>query len=188
MRYQNYLQSDEWKIKRQLALQQAGGRCRICNSQKSLQVHHRSYARKGTPEEVLDLVVLCDDCHGWFHKKKKFLEELNDLKQARENYIDDDTQIELEECQVERLILLLALLSSGVTSTFEALGKVESFLVKSYSIPEHVSPINLTDIVPDIGEWKGVINDGDVTVWQEKLLQRIIKYIAVRQKATEGHY
>lgn len=70
MKYQEYLQSPEWKVKRELALHLSSGRCMICNSAGPLEIHHRSYARVGTPQEVLDLVALCALCHGIFHQDR----------------------------------------------------------------------------------------------------------------------
>jgi 5-methylcytosine-specific restriction endonuclease McrA len=66
MPYPEYLQTPEWQSKRQKALRFAGFRCQICNSPDSLNVHHRTYERKGH-ERLGDLIVLCQDCHATFH-------------------------------------------------------------------------------------------------------------------------
>lgn len=60
--YQDYLQSFEWQIKRQQVIDIWGGRCALCNSGGSLEVHHRTYERLGN-ERLTDLLPLCDDCH-----------------------------------------------------------------------------------------------------------------------------
>lgn len=65
--YAEYLRSDWWKERRALAIQQAGGRCQVCNSPDSLNVHHRSYDRLGY-EPLSDLTVLCRPCHALFHE------------------------------------------------------------------------------------------------------------------------
>lgn len=66
MDYDAYLQSDGWKDKRREALHRASNRCQVCNSQTSLDVHHRTYERLGF-EHNEDLTVLCRECHELFH-------------------------------------------------------------------------------------------------------------------------
>ncbi len=74
MPYPKYLQSEEWKEKRMVALQRAEFRCQICNSREELRVHHRTYERRGA-ERMKDLTVLCDVCHGIFHEHGKLTKE-----------------------------------------------------------------------------------------------------------------
>ena len=62
MNYLTYLQSQEWKIRRNMALVAFDHRCAVCNSDARLEVHHRTYERLGY-ELPGDLVVLCADCH-----------------------------------------------------------------------------------------------------------------------------
>ncbi len=64
--YAEYLASDEWRARRDEAVQRAEGRCQLCNSSKRLNVHHRTYKRRGK-ELPSDLTVLCDECHRHFH-------------------------------------------------------------------------------------------------------------------------
>jgi hypothetical protein len=61
--YRDYLHSEVWLRLREQALEKAGWRCQICNKEKSLQVHHRKYAKKWGEESVSDLTVLCLRCH-----------------------------------------------------------------------------------------------------------------------------
>lgn len=68
MPYQAYLQTPEWQAKRDQALDKAGHRCQLCNSNDSLNVHHRTYERRGN-EELSDLTVLCRACHSLFHDR-----------------------------------------------------------------------------------------------------------------------
>jgi 5-methylcytosine-specific restriction endonuclease McrA len=71
MPYQEYLQTPEWKARRLRHLKSVGYRCQICNaSGKTLNVHHRTYIRRGE-ELYQDLVVLCEDCHETFHREGK---------------------------------------------------------------------------------------------------------------------
>lgn len=68
MPYELYLKTDEWREKRELALERDGYRCRLCDTREQLHVHHRTYARRGN-ERLDDLTTLCDRCHNWFHEK-----------------------------------------------------------------------------------------------------------------------
>lgn len=66
MAYELYLQTREWKAKRNRKLIQAGNRCQLCGSSHRLEVHHLTYERRGY-ELLEDLVVLCRDCHQKHH-------------------------------------------------------------------------------------------------------------------------
>lgn len=66
--YLEYLKTEHWKQVRNMALAQAGNRCQLCNNDRSLQVHHRTYERVGH-EDLKDLTVLCGKCHRAFHGK-----------------------------------------------------------------------------------------------------------------------
>lgn len=63
-----YLKTEHWKQVRAMALANAGNRCQLCNNDRSLQVHHRTYERVGH-EDLKDLTVLCGRCHRAFHGK-----------------------------------------------------------------------------------------------------------------------
>jgi len=69
MDYEDYLQTDEWKEKREQALDRDSYRCRLCNTDKNLHVHHRTYQRRGN-EDLDDLTTLCNECHEAFHERK----------------------------------------------------------------------------------------------------------------------
>lgn len=66
--YEEYLKLPHWANMRKAALERAAGRCQLCNSDKALQVHHRTYERLGC-ELPSDLTVLCRECHGRYHGK-----------------------------------------------------------------------------------------------------------------------
>ena len=66
MDYREYLKSDRWKYIRDWILTFWDHRCAICNSSKSVQVHHRTYERLGH-ELTTDLIPLCDRCHELHH-------------------------------------------------------------------------------------------------------------------------
>ncbi|MER2528719.1 MAG: HNH endonuclease signature motif containing protein [Candidatus Competibacter denitrificans] len=63
--YHDYLDSDDWKERRQQALDRAQGRCVQCGV-KATEVHHLTYARIGC-EHPADLIALCYTCHQRVH-------------------------------------------------------------------------------------------------------------------------
>lgn len=65
-RYRAYLESSEWRKRRNAALKNAGFRCDRCRGKRDLQVHHRTYERLGA-ELPADLEVLCENCHREHH-------------------------------------------------------------------------------------------------------------------------
>lgn len=67
MPYKEYLQTDHWKRVRASALKRAAYKCQVCNSDLLLQVHHRSYQKRGQ-ERASDVTVLCRRCHADFHR------------------------------------------------------------------------------------------------------------------------
>lgn len=66
MPYVDYLRTEHWQDTRAAALHRAGHRCQVCNGDERLEVHHRTYERRGE-ELPEDLTVLCADCHRLFH-------------------------------------------------------------------------------------------------------------------------
>ena len=72
-KYREYLQSERWKFLSELAKENAGNRCQVCNSDGNLNVHHREYPQIWGEESLDFLTVLCKNCHGTFHRKMKML-------------------------------------------------------------------------------------------------------------------
>lgn len=68
--YAAYIASPTWTATRGKALAHHGTQCYACSGHKSLQVHHKNYARIGR-EKMSDLVVLCNGCHKAAHKAIK---------------------------------------------------------------------------------------------------------------------
>jgi hypothetical protein len=66
MNYADYLHSPEWQTLRQRAIERDGKRCRICNSNKRLEVHHRVYVWDVNHDPIDDLTTLCYRCHKLF--------------------------------------------------------------------------------------------------------------------------
>lgn len=61
MEYQEYLNSADWLAKRLTKLRQ-NPKCEVCDSLKSLQVHHLNY-RNLYDVQPTDLMTLCQTCH-----------------------------------------------------------------------------------------------------------------------------
>lgn len=74
MPYREYLQTPEWKAKREGALKRAKYSCQTCGTGGKLHVHHRTYARRGD-EWNADLIALCEECHRIFHENGKLSEK-----------------------------------------------------------------------------------------------------------------
>lgn len=66
MPYDAYLRTDHWLECRERILERAEHRCELCFSPNNLEVHHKTYVRRGC-ERDNDLIALCDRCHERFH-------------------------------------------------------------------------------------------------------------------------
>jgi hypothetical protein len=64
-----------WRLRRQAAIDRSGGFCEDCGSREKLDVHHRTYKRKGA-EGASDLVALCRRCHGERHRGKRIVPDV----------------------------------------------------------------------------------------------------------------
>ena len=65
-----YLQSPEWKAKRQLVMKRAGGICEGCGERRAIQVHHTTYAH-WRHEFLWELKAVCEGCHARAHPDKE---------------------------------------------------------------------------------------------------------------------
>lgn len=63
--YHEYLQSKVWGVIRERVLRRDNHRCRVCNDDEGLNVHHRTYERVGSEKDE-DLTTLCRVCHQLF--------------------------------------------------------------------------------------------------------------------------
>jgi 5-methylcytosine-specific restriction endonuclease McrA len=71
--YNKYLQSPEWREKRDLVLKRDNYKCQCCLDALATQVHHKSYMfvdLKGG-EPAFDLVAICTPCHEKIETKKR---------------------------------------------------------------------------------------------------------------------
>jgi len=79
--YEEYLMSEKWNEKRKQALERAQYRCQVCNSSRTLHVHHRTYARIYN-EDIEDLTVLCVECHSSYHERKNEQKKKHEKKRT----------------------------------------------------------------------------------------------------------
>jgi hypothetical protein len=82
-KYQSYLASREWWIKRNAVYERADGYCERCNENDGVAVHHLTYIRK-YQEQLSDLQLLCEDCHNFTHGRSDY-----DPLEAYKKYHDD---------------------------------------------------------------------------------------------------
>ena len=69
-RYENYLQSPQWRQKRQIVLERDNHRCQGCGQQRATQVHHRTY-HNIYREFLFELISVCDECHARLHENRE---------------------------------------------------------------------------------------------------------------------
>ncbi len=105
MPYQEYLQTPEWRQKREQVLERDNYCCRVCNSDERLHVHHRTYARRGN-EDLEDLTTLCEECHERFHEKTNQIEYSRRETHQRREFIERVRKV-TKENEVYRLNRLL---------------------------------------------------------------------------------
>ncbi len=60
--YRKYLQSPEWKARKEPVLERDNYACTVCGSNLNLHVHHLHYDNIGE-ESLSDLATLCKSCH-----------------------------------------------------------------------------------------------------------------------------
>ena len=65
--YKTYINSRRWKSLSRKIKNRDGNKCKLCDSERILEVHHLSYVRLGK-ERGADLVTLCQSCHAEQHK------------------------------------------------------------------------------------------------------------------------
>lgn len=67
MKYQDYIDSERWRSRRNRFLAEHGRACRMCGATKKIHVHHLTYERIGHELDD-DLMVLCPNHHRDVHK------------------------------------------------------------------------------------------------------------------------
>ena len=69
-RYNEFMQSEEWRDLRTVMLDIYNHQCDVCGATEDLHVHHLTYERFGGDERTTDLQVLCKTCHERAHGRK----------------------------------------------------------------------------------------------------------------------
>lgn len=71
--YNQYLDSPEWRRKRELVLKRDNYLCQCCLKNTATQVHHKSYEFVDLEggEPAFDLVAICTPCHDFIEKMKQ---------------------------------------------------------------------------------------------------------------------
>lgn len=64
--YEDYLVSDEWRHKRDIARRRSLGRCEFCGAAMD-HVHHIRYPKRLGDEPLSDLIAVCKSCHDKSH-------------------------------------------------------------------------------------------------------------------------
>lgn len=67
--YRAYLQSPEWRARREKVMKRCGGFCEGCGDNSAVHVHHRTYRHFGN-EFLFELLGLCRDCHERLHAEE----------------------------------------------------------------------------------------------------------------------
>lgn len=78
-----YWATPEWRSMRAYIIARDGRRCKVCNADQSLSVHHRTYNRGRGRELPDDLVTLCAACHGNFHSNRRLFRPPTKKQQRR---------------------------------------------------------------------------------------------------------
>lgn len=68
--YQEYLQSEAWRKKRDRVMKRANFTCEGCGDARATEVHHLTYADIYN-EFLWQLVAICRECHARFHDKNR---------------------------------------------------------------------------------------------------------------------
>lgn len=98
-KYQEYLASREWSIRRNDVHRRADNKCERCFRRPIAAVHHLTYENI-YKEPVEDLRALCNECHDWLHGKMDhdelyisrfyFAGKIKPLNDWRRKYLDSD--------------------------------------------------------------------------------------------------
>lgn len=93
--YQRYLQSVEWKAKRELVIKRCGGVCEGCGLQPVTEVHHSTYRHFGD-EFLFELRGLCQGCHDRLHNEDDHSEGEGSAARQAEAPFEEPDDIEFD--------------------------------------------------------------------------------------------
>lgn len=92
--YQEYMQSDRWKVQRAKAFDRDGQACIVCGAKKHLEGHHINYDLMGTDYDYLEVITVCHDCHMRIEdqkKRKSFYTASASLEEKTKSKIEEET-------------------------------------------------------------------------------------------------
>lgn len=161
--YSDYLESDEWKARRDYRLKKDGYRCAICGTGKNLQVHHITYERVKN-ELIDDLVTVCESCHNGIHSNDLILEKRN--RKRREQVLQDKAfkraSESIKDLNPTDVIILLDSFSE-CAQTIEDVKELIQFKAKV---------LNATEYFGDYKKWKL-----ETFCWEDEFQQIYDKYV-----------
>ncbi|UMQ41623.1 MULTISPECIES: hypothetical protein [unclassified Chryseobacterium] len=79
--YHKYLESPEWKAKRELVFKRDGYICTQCKCKPAFHAHHLTYENIFN-EKLEDLISVCADCHSKIHYKE-LMQKIDDLQNSK---------------------------------------------------------------------------------------------------------
>jgi len=148
-RHREYIDSDEWKARAKYYKQQAGFRCRVCNSDSdTLDAHHRTYERLGN-ELDSDITVLCRPCHELFESRLKG-QDLS-LSSERDGW--------LKAVHDERSMLFKTVLTQAVGMSLTDDAVVMFFGPGHHELADHVAAMSgyLSDVYQRVNHRRVVV-------------------------------
>jgi hypothetical protein len=133
--YSDFLATAYWFSVSSVAKSKSGMRCQVCNSSLDISVHHRTYDTHGMEHaHMVDLVVLCDNCHGLFHGHRTLAFVPDTRKGAHGNHKEQqphpDVESDMPDC--DPVILDRSLIDrcrangSFTNATLNAFGLIKS--------------------------------------------------------------
>ena len=117
MKYEDFLQTDYWKLVSEQARINAHYKCQLCGcNDKKLNVHHNTYEHRGEEfKHMEELICLCEDCHNFYHHKdflewrdrtyEKLGEEYQKLNEYNDELIQRNNELEQEKDYAEWKLL-----------------------------------------------------------------------------------
>ncbi|MBW1619032.1 MULTISPECIES: HNH endonuclease [Empedobacter] len=77
-KYHKYLESPEWRAKREMVFKRDGYTCTKCKSRPAFHAHHLTY-KNIFNEKLEDLISVCAECHSQIHYEE-LMQKIDNLK------------------------------------------------------------------------------------------------------------
>ena len=76
--YNEFINSDEWKSKKEKIIEERGLYCEKCENfefnKSKLHLHHKNYDKEFGMEADEDLILVCENCHNELHQDAEFFD------------------------------------------------------------------------------------------------------------------